>query len=230
MFKRKDEEWDYVGDYYQSDDYRQDDPEKDIKYSGTYQEQLKELFERQLMEGEQILCVSGGGNINARLPLENEGAQKKIKAFGIVKKVFIALFIIVFFMGFFGDKIFKGADAFFAVIIMLFMFLSPIAMIVAVVFIISWYAKKGQKGLSYAITDKRIICYAYGNWQEIPLECIVSTTAKAGADNRGKITVKARNVPNMGTYVVYMIPWIEDPFKVKYMLDEAIENCKANQY
>ena len=103
-------------------------------------------------------------------------------------------------------------------------------MIGGITALIIWAVTVGNKGFNYAITDRRIICFAYGQWQEIPLQCITSTSVKMKKDNKGTINIKARNVPNMGGYVGYMVPWIDDPYSVKYMLDEAIEKCKANQF
>ncbi len=228
--RKKDEDLDYSGEYYQDNNCDQNYPEQDMKYSDEYKDKLKEVFGRNLMDGEQILCVSGGGDTNAKNPFESDGKKKKYDAFTIAKYVFVIMFCLVFLGGIFGGKIFKGADIVFDIITVLFVFLGPIFFIAVVILIMIWYAKKGQKGLSYAITDRRVICYAYNQWQEIPLQCITNTSVKMKNGNIGNINITARNVPNMGNYVRYMVPWIDDPYRVKSMLDAAIENCKANQY
>ena len=227
---KKDEDLDYSGDYYQDNNYGQNYPEQDRKYSDAYKDELKELFGRNLMAGEQILCVSGGGDTNAQMPFGSESAKNKLSALKKAKYAFVIMFCLVFLGGIFGGKKFKGADIIFNIITVLFVFLGPIFFVAVVILIMIWYAKKGQKGLSYAITDRRVICYAYNQWQEIPLQCITNTSVKMKNGNIGNINITAGNVPNMGTYVRYMVPWIDDPYRVKYMLDAAIENCKANQY
>ncbi len=62
---------------------------------------------------------------------------------------------------------------------------------------------------------------------------VFDTSARITSGNMGEVAMKAKRI-NGGeeylAYVVWTIKNVEDPLRVKYMLDQAIDKYKANNY
>ena len=226
--KKKDEEWEYIGDYYQNQSsYDGIDPKTAEFKAKTDTDYLNDLFKPFLKQDEQILCVIGGGKGDARNPLENEKAKKAGKKVKMISSVLSALFVLGSVLLIFG----KGKLAFTGLLAVLpFMLCSsviPIILLAAVIAIIIWALSSGNKGVNYAITDRRLISYGYGNYNEISLKDIVSTNAHVGRGTTGSITLKATRYNGAPAFMTMIIPKVNEPLRVKYILDNAIEKYKA---
>ena len=81
---------------------------------------------------------------------------------------------------------------------------------------------KNDNNTCYVITDRRLGKYAYSQWIDVLLEDIKSTTVKISRGNKGSVMAK-------GTLLLFIIPDVEDPYRVQDILDMAIENNNAYQ-
>ena len=228
MFGKKNEkeDWEYISaeDYFDENEYgrimtEKDKKEKVIK-NNSNTEFLEELFRPHLMRDEQLLCVIGSGKGDNESPFENEKSQKVGKKIAIVRNVLVALFVIGVLLAIFGKK--SGAvGLLMALPYVLLSALFPIIAIVGIVALITWGIKGAPKGMNYAVTNKRIISYGYKYFQSVRLVEITDVNASVKNNNTGKITVKARGI---GGYTILFIPSVNDPFRVKSIIEKAKEN------
>lgn len=215
MFGKKDE-YDGFGNYRQSDDYGYN--------QGTNTDDAKRIFQPFLEEGEVILwsMCSGNGNASAQFPAESDEPQSSAREMQYAKlisaiKTPIGVILLIFVsltLSFIGVFLFCFAS----VIMNVLMFI----LVAAVLVLLIWYAEKGNKNVSYAITDRRLVKYAYSQFNELRLEDIKKTKVVIGNENKGKVIAT-------GLILQVIIPDVEDPYSVKNILDNAIDNCEFNQ-
>ncbi len=102
------------------------------------------------------------------------------------------------------------------------------AFITSIVFIIKG-ACSGVKGLNYAITDKRIISDGFGELTYLSLGDITSTSASVSSGSKGKLTVRANKYKGQTVLYILVIPNVNEPYRVKNILDKAIADYKKNR-
>lgn len=221
--KKKEEEWEYIGDNY----HLNDDGEVEQKNNAEANtDELKELFRPYLDEDEQILWVMGNGNAHAQHPIESEKARKVSN----VVKFTMVLFVVGILITMVGNGLIIVIGLLMVVPYFLIGKLGPFVIIALVVIIIIRLVKKGDKNLNYAITDRRIITFAYSYWAELSFNDITDTKVHAGKGNVGRITLKATRFEGNRGNLIFIIPNVYDPYRVKYILDKAIEKFKTDQY
>ena len=99
---------------------------------------------------------------------------------------------------------------------------------IGVIALIIWGASSGVKGVNYAITDKRIISDGYGQINTLSLKDITSTSASVTSGIKGKLTIVANRCEGKSMTYILVIPNINNPYHVKDIIDQAIEEYKAN--
>ena len=221
--KKKEEEWNYIGDYYNSDNKRKPASGQDETVSG---------FKPELMEGEQIICIRDGGPGKITTVMDVFEDPQKAGIVQKVAKIVIGLFIAGFIIDFFFFFLFGSIVGLYMMLpFIISNVLIPIIIVgIIAITVIQIYAKRNN-GKNYFITDRRIMSFGVDYWQQIPLEDVVGTKASLGKDGYyGNLTVKAIVDQNTHECATYEIPGIADPLNVKNMLDQAIEKCKANQF
>lgn len=177
-------------------------------------------------EDEQILWVMGNGNAHAQHPIESEKARKVSN----VVKFTMVLFVVGILITMVGNGLIIVIGLLMVVPYILIDKLGPFVIIALVVIIIIRLVKKGDKNLNYAITDRRIITFAYSYWAELSFNDITDTKVHAGKGNVGRITLKATRFEGNRGNLIFIIPNVYDPYRVKYILDKAIEKFKTDQY
>lgn len=226
--KKNDEETEYTSEYGNID-----------QFAGSVDEEgLKEMFRYYLEPDEEILYVSGNGNVNAKTPFENEKFLKIVYKIDDAKILIMKMFVVGAFIVLFGSELlpykYIGLVMTLRSIIRSIM---PLVFIIAIViFYFIWYIRNCSKISNYAITNRRVINYSYSQWQEMSFNDIINTSARIISGNSGKVTViakvtvKAKKINgevNCATYVIWTLENVEDPLRVKYDLDQAIEEYKA---
>ena len=217
--KKKDEEWEYIEQYFQKDNYGQVADEEYWEREHKSTAYLMELFRPYLKRDEQVLCVIGGGKGKTNDIFESGKNQRKIKGVKIAGAAFFIVSLAVFFISFFIDSI---SGLFMLLFILLFTVGIPCAMIGGITALIIWAVTVGNKGFNYAITDRRIISHGYGEMKVISFDHIKSTSANAKS-----ITLRLSMYEGVKTNMIYVLPNVGDPLRVKYILDQAIEKYKA---
>ena len=217
--KKKEEEWEYIEQYFQKDNYGQVADEEYWHREHTSTEYLTEIFKPYLMEGEQILCVIGGGKGKTNDFFESGKNQRKLKSIKIAVAAFFIVSLAVFLISFFIDSI---SGLFMLLFFALFTVGIPCAMIGGITALIIWAVTAGNKGVNYAITDRRIIYQGYGQMKVISFAHITSTKANAKS-----LTLRLSMYEGVKTNMIYVIPNVGDPLRVKYILDQAIEKYKS---
>jgi len=221
--KNKDEETEYINDYGNSDCFA----------NSVDEEGLKELFRPYLEEDEEILYVKGSGNFNAPKPFESEKFLDTGNKFNKIKKIITIFFIVGFVISLLGSGVLTAIGAAMILPGIIFSGLLPVFIIASVIFIFVKCFKSYDNNANYAITNRRIINYSYGQWQEMSYSDVFDTSARITSGNKGEVAMKAKRI-NGGeeylAYVVWTIKNVEDPLRVKYMLDQAIDKYKANNY
>ncbi len=101
-------------------------------------------------------------------------------------------------------------------------------------------AKKFDTGL-YAVTDKRIMQYTYGQFKSAGLQRIISTNASMSGNNTGKLTINLRGMLDSAESTRYnqidgagrtliVIKNIQDPVRVKQIIDDACAGVRYINY
>ncbi|SFW51263.1 hypothetical protein [Ruminococcus flavefaciens] len=226
--KKKEEDWEYISaeDYFDENEYgrimtEEEKREKAIK-ANTDTEYLKNLFRPNLMFDEQLLCVIGGGKGKTEDPLESGKNQRKL-----IKNNYITIAIVIFIFALTLYVIFCNASSLIVEILLLLMFGFPAAVVIGVIVTVIESLNSDVNGVNYAITDKRIISDGYGQVKTLSLGDITSTSASITSGSKGKITVKANRYEGRSMLFILVISNVNEPFRVKHILDNAIENYKA---
>lgn len=213
MFGKKDE-YDGFGGYDESNNYGYN--------PGTSTDELKSIFQPYLEEGEKILWSMCNGDAYAQSPAESDKFKGAVKGVKNAHTIIIIVVIIAFLLLIFGGAI--------AALIGTVLFVSAGRMINVIKFLligtvialIIWALKsETRNNMCYAITDRRIITYGYSQFNEIRFENIQKTKAVISRENRGSIVTN-------GLPLVFIMPGVEDPYRVKYLLDSAIEEYKRD--
>lgn len=214
LWKKKDEDWGYIGN-----NVGESEEEAQTKLF-TDPDYVKSIFQPFLEEDEQILWCMGGGKANTKNPIETMKSKYAIAS--IVIKAMVVIGILLTLFG-------KSRTAFinflmFLPALLLYEFF-PIIMILLVAGLIIWFFVSGKKGMNFAITDRRVVVFGYGQWIEAKFDDIVVTSVSMTKGNKGRIEISLTEA------VDEIILWnIDDPYRVKYLLDKAIEDHLAKQF
>jgi len=101
-------------------------------------------------------------------------------------------------------------------------------------------AKKFDTGL-YAVTDRRIMLYSYGQFKHIGLQQVISTRASVSSNNMGKVTVSLNGIVEFANrssdnYIngeqrsAVVMSNIQDPVRVKQIIDDACAGVRYINY
>ena len=208
MFGKKDE-YDGFGGYDESNNYGYN--------PGTSTDELKRIFQPFLEEGEEILWSMCNGNAYAQNPLESDNSKR-----ANYRIIIISVFVfacLLFFVGGLKSSTLSSFIFFFASKMMdaiKFLLIGA-----GVTFLIWALRSENRKNMCYAITDRRIVTYAYSQFTEVRFENIQKTKAVISSENRGKIITN-------GLPLIFVMSGVEDPYRVKYLLDSAIEEYKRD--
>ena len=93
----------------------------------------------------------------------------------------------------------------------------------------------------YAVTDKRIMQYTYGQFKSAGLQRIISTNASMSGNNTGKLTINLRGMLDSAESTRYnqidgagrtliVIKNIQDPVRVKQIIDDACVGVRCKNY
>ena len=214
MFEKKDE-YDGFGNYSQSNDYGYN--------PGTSTEDIKRIFQPFLEEGEEILWSMCNGNAYAQSPAENDKFQSTVKKMAKAKIMIFVVALIAALLMFCGGLMSFLVGIFVISIISLIEKALIFFLIAVIVTLIIWAVKNGSQNVCYAITDRRIIMYGYSQFQQVRFESIQKTKAVIISENKGRIVAT-------GMPMIFIMSGVEDPFRVKYILDNAIEKYKRSQW
>ena len=226
--KKKEEDWEYVEQYFQKDNYGQVADKEYWHKEHSSTDYLEELFRPHLKRDEQILCVIGSGQGDLGNPLESPKAMKlKYKSY----KAKIAI-LVLFIIGIILCTIFARPDiiggfvtTFFSVLICSFPLL-----ILALIIVGITLGSKGNKEANYAITDQRLLKVQYKELKQLSLKTVTDTFVQMNSDNTGKLIIKACRDLGSPTNYTYTIPKVNDPYRVKAILDEAVQKHKIKLY
>ena len=215
MFGKKDE-YDGFGNYRQSDDYGYN--------QGTNTDDAKRIFQPFLEEGEVILwsMCSGNGNASAQFHAESDEPQSSAREMQYAKLISAIKTPIGVILLIFVSVILSLIAMFLFCFASVMMHILKLILLAAVMTLLIWAAVKGGKNMSYAITDRRILQFGYSYFSEVRFENIQKTKAVTSSENKGKIITN-------GIPLVYIMLGVEDPYRVKYILDDAIEKYKRDQ-
>ncbi|WP_295088497.1 hypothetical protein [Ruminococcus sp.] len=206
MFGRKNKESDGFDYYYSSNNHR----EENTDY-------LKKVIQPYLETDEEILWIMCNGNVNA----PNSLSIDIVKALKSAKHEIVNVVIIGALFAVFNNVIFVLIGlltvSMACLLDKIFMFI-----LLGLVVIILERSLKNDNNTCYVITDRRLGKYAYSQWIDVLLEDIKSTTVKISRGNKGSVMAK-------GTLLLFIIPDVEDPYRVQDILDMAIENNNAYQ-
>ena len=230
--KRDEEDFEYIGNVFDKDEYGKLIDEEDVPYENISDEYVESLFTPYLFEGEEILCVINGGSKEFVSPGDKLMVKSFFKSFGIVSTVISALFVVGVLLGVWGGSSTIVKSLLMLLPFMLIDILLPVAIITAIVTVIRWNLSTKPKGLHFAVTNRRIIGYGYKFMKSFSLGDIreIKAKVKKEKNNTGRITVYSVIYDEVKTYWTFVIPRVKDPLRVKYILDQAIEKYKANQY
>lgn len=217
--KKKDEDWEYIGNT-----FGESDKEAQTKLF-TDPDYVKSIFQPFLEEDEQILWCMGGGKGNKENPLESKKGKSLLKKYDILSKAIPAIVILGVLIMIFGKSNgtrFLGFLIFLPVLLITSYF--PIIMILIAVGFIIWALTSGKKAMNFAITDRRVVVYGYSQWLETRFDDIVETSVSLKKGKKGRIDIKVQQAGED------MFLWgVEDPYRVKYLLDKAMEDYYAKQ-
>ncbi|MBO4523844.1 MAG: hypothetical protein J5723_04085 [Ruminococcus sp.] len=206
MFGRKNKESDGFDYYYSSNNHR----EENTDY-------LKKVIQPYLETDEEILWIMCNGNVNA----PNSLSIDIVKALKSARHEIVNVVIIGALFAVFNNVIFVLIGlltvSMACLLDKIFMFI-----LLGLVVIILERSLKNDNNTCYVITDRRLGKYAYSQWIDVLLEDIKSTTVKISRGNKGSVMAK-------GTLLLFIIPDVEDPYRVQDILDMAIENNNAYQ-
>jgi hypothetical protein len=217
--KKKDEEWEYIGD-----NFGEQDKDAQIKLY-TDPDYVKSIFQPFLEEDEKILWCMGGGKGNKQNPLESKKGKSLLNKYDIVTKVIPFIVILGTLLMALGKSNGTKVLGFliFLPVLLISSYLPKIMILIAVCFII-WALTSGKKAVNFAITDRRVVIYGYNQWIEAKFDDIVETSVTLKRGKKGRIDIKLTEA----TEDIFL--WgVEDPFRVKYLLDKAIEEYYANK-
>lgn len=207
--KKNEEEIDRIINHPESDSDRASDTQEYSSRPKTKNEYITELFEPYLYKEEQILCVAGNGDVEGGYGTP-ASEKKMLKALLIAAPICIAGFA----LGVLSGNLPRDMTA----ILVLFVFLGLPGIIVFSVII--WLALGGLSGsANYAVTNKRVLAMVQENWQEISLKEVKKTAVQSGI-----VAVTSEYGAYLGIY------YASDPLRVKAILDEAVQKCKADSH
>lgn len=212
MFDKKDE-YDGFGNYGQSDDYGHN------PVTGT--KDVKRIFQTFLEENEEILWSMCNGNPYAQSPAESDKFQGTVRKMAKAKIIIFVVALIVALLMLFGGVMSILIGIFVISVVSLIEKALIFFLIAVIVTLLIWAVRNGSKNMSYAITDRRILTYGYSQFNEVRFEDIKKTKALVSSENKGRIVTN-------GLPLVFIMPGVEDPYRVKYILDNAIENYKRS--
>ncbi len=207
MFRRKKEESDGFDDYYSSNNFR----EENTDY-------LKKFIQPYLEIDEEILWIMCNGNVNA----PNSLSSNIDKALKSAKHEIINVVIIGVLFAIFNNVILVLIGLLTVSMACLLDKIFVFILLGLLVAILERALRNSDNNNCYVITDRRLGKYAYSKLNQVLLEDIKSTTVQISRGNKG-------NVVATGTLLVFIIPNLEDPYRVQDILDMAIENYHASQ-
>ena len=93
----------------------------------------------------------------------------------------------------------------------------------------------------YAVTDRRIMLYSYGQLKHVSLQQVMSTRASVGSNNIGKVTVSLSGIVEFANrssdnYIngeqrsAVVMSDIQDPVRVKQIIDDACVGVRCKNY
>ena len=224
--KKKEEEWEYIEQYFQKDNYGQIADEESMHRERSANDFLEEMFRPHLKRNEKILCVIGSGCGDKDDPLESPKILKlKYEAYKTKIAVLILFIIgIILCVALAKPDIIAGfVGTFFSMLICSF----PLLILALIIFGIT-LGSKGNKEANYAITDQRLLKVQYKELKQLSLKTVTDTFVQMNSDNTGKLIIKACRDLGKPTNYTYSIPRVNDPYRVKAILDEAVKNYKIN--
>lgn len=218
--EEKDEDWGYIGNNVGESE------EKAQTKLFTDPDYVKSIFQPFLEEDEQILWCMGGGKGNKENPLESKKGKSLLNKYDILSKAILAIVILGVLIMIFGKS--NGTRflgfLFFLPVLLITSYLPIIMILIAVGFII-WALTSGKKAMNFAITDRRVVVFGYGQWIEAKFDDIVETSVTLKRGKKGRIDIKVQEASKD----IFM--WgVDDPYRVKYLLDKAIEEYFAKQF
>ena len=211
----KKDEYDSFGNYRQSDDYGHN------PVTGT--EDVKSIFQPFLEENEEILWSMCNGNPYAQSPAESDKFQGAVRKMAKAKIIIFVVALIVALLMLFGGVMSILIGIFVISVVSLIEKAFIFFLIAVIVTLIIWVVRNGSKNVFYAITDRRILIFGYSEFQEERFEDIQETKAVISRENKGRIVINKISE-------IYIMLGVEDPYRVKYILDNAIEKYKRSQW
>ncbi len=223
--KKKEENWEYIGTegYFQKENYGQvaDDESRYKEYSSN--DYILEMFKPYLKRNEKVVCVVGSGKGDKEDPLKSDKAMKvRYKAY-ILRIAILVLFII----GVILCAALARPDIIAGFTVSVLFCSMPLVVIGFIIFLLI-YSAKSRDEVNYAITDQRVLFIQYKNLQQFSLKTITDTIVYQNSDNTGKIVIKACRDLGMPTNYRYVIPKVNDPYRVKAIIDDAVAKYKSN--
>lgn len=107
--------------------------------------------------------------------------------------------------------------------------LAPVAAIAGIVVLLLWAFNSAPKGMNFAVTNKRILSYGYKYFQQLRIREITDISVSMKNDNTGSITIKAKGTGSYSAlYTILKIPSVNDPFKIKSMIEKAKNDLSNN--
>jgi uncharacterized protein YqhQ len=162
------------------------------------------------------------GNAYAQSPAESDKFQSTVRKMANAKIIIFVVALIGALLMIFGNIVVFLIGLLVVDLASLMQKVLVVFLIAVIVTLLIWAVRNGSKNMSYAITDRRILTYGYSQFNEIRFENIQKTKAVVSLENKGRIITN-------GLPLVYIMPGVEDPYRVKYILDDAIEKYKSNQ-
>ena len=210
----KNDEYNGFGNYRQGDDHGYE--------HGTDHEDAKHIFQPFLEEGEEILWSMCHGNPYAQSPTDSDELKNTVRKMRNTKKIIFLVALIGVLLVIFGNIVVFLIGLLVSVVASLMQKVLVFFLIVVVVTLLIWAFRNNGKNISYAITDRRILQFGYSYFNEVRFENIQKTKAVIRHENEGEIITN-------GMPLIYIMQGVEDPYRVKYILDDAIEKYKRDK-
>ena len=162
------------------------------------------------------------GNPYAQSPTDSDKLQSTVRKMKNTKKIIFFVALIGALMIFFGNIVVFLIGLLVAFTASLMHKVLVFLLIAVVATLLIWAFRNGSKNISYAITDRRILQFGYSYFNDVRFENIQKTKAVIRSGNKGRIITN-------GMPMIYIMLGVEDPYRVKYILDDAIEKYKQDK-
>jgi hypothetical protein len=226
--KKKEEEWEFIGteNYFQKDNYGKVADEEYWHKEHTSTDYITEMFKPHLKKNEQILCVVGSGKGDIDDPFKSGKAIKaKYKANKFKITILIIYIVGIILCVLLSQTVFVDYIETFVFLIVFGSISFLIALFLAEV---CTRSSNTVKHVNYAITDQRILSIRYKELWQLSLKAVTDTFIYLNSDNTGKLVINACRDLGRPTSYTYSIPNVNEPYRVKAILDDAVAKYKSN--